>query len=113
MKSLRTYARAAEERLARLQELQPIAESDVIEDVMEGPITATFVDNDSFVELTGYTHDQVRNIVEEVKPLAVRARKRGPEPRSSVSDALLCYLVLSLELIIPHWPKHFILVKAN
>jgi hypothetical protein len=62
-------------------------------ELLKGKITAAFDANQSYLELTGFHREFVVHWVELMQQHAVNARKRGPMPKSSLSDALLCYLV--------------------
>src|SRR4051794_38153513 len=71
----------------------PSGNEDSEDDLLHGKVTAAFDANASFVDLTGFSKELVNNWVELMVPHAPNARKRGPMPKSSLSDALLCYLV--------------------
>ncbi len=63
-------------------------------DVLEGKIFAKFEDDDSFETYTGFPRDLINHWVDIMTPFALNARKRGPQPKSSLADALLCYLTM-------------------
>jgi hypothetical protein len=67
------------------------SESDV--DLLDGKITTAFETNQSFQQLTGYPRELISHWVDIMHPHSLNARKRGPLPKSSLSDALLCYLL--------------------
>jgi hypothetical protein len=92
--SLSGIAQRNQRALDELGELAPLAEEPQAEEIMGGKITAAFRENETFLEYTGYNESQVRAMVEEMSPVALRERTRGPAPRSSLSDMLLCYLVM-------------------
>ncbi len=62
-------------------------------ELLDGKISAAFDANKSHLELTGFNREFIVHWVELMHPYAMNARKRGPMPKSSLSDALLCYLV--------------------
>lgn len=101
--TLSGLAKAHQERvnLVAERELPSGGGSDEEED-FQGKITAAFEENQSFVEFTGYPSNFIRHWVEIMTPFSLNARKRGPNPKSSLSDALLCYLTfLHLEVDEP------------
>ncbi len=94
MKSLQELVKKSEAGLAELKEVVVVnMDSDAEDDLLDGKITARFVKDKSFSELTGYSGDQIANFVELMLPFAAQSRKRGPPPRSSLSDAVICYLL--------------------
>lgn len=68
--------------------------SDSEPDVLEGKIFAKFEENESFETYTGFPRDLINHWVDIMIPFAQNARKRGPQPKSSIADALLCYLAM-------------------
>jgi hypothetical protein len=92
--SLQSLAKRNDERVNEIMALAPLDEDSADADILKGEITQTFVRDGSFKEFTGFLEGQVSNWVLEILPFAAAGRKRGPPPKSSISDALLCYLVL-------------------
>lgn len=78
-----------------LQELHlyPPLPNDLPEpDILNGNITAHFKANQCFHDYTGFSENVITTLVEAMLPISMNARQRGPQPRSSLSDSLLCYL---------------------
>ncbi len=92
--TLTGLAKKGDERVRAIDQRElPSGNDDSEDDLLHGKVTAAFEANNSFVELTGFTKELVSHWVELMVPHAANARKRGPMPKSSLSDALLCYLV--------------------
>jgi hypothetical protein len=85
---------AADRDVQEAELVIPIAGDEDEPEVLHGKITKSFQDNRSFEQFAGYTEETIARIVEDMTEFALNARKRGPWPRSSVSDMLLCYLTL-------------------
>jgi hypothetical protein len=61
---------------------------------LEGVIAARFEADEAFEEFTGFDAPMITHWAEIMLPFALNARKRGPAPKSSLADALICYLVM-------------------
>ena len=61
---------------------------------LEGAIAARFEADEAFEEFTGFDAPMITHWAEIMLPFALNARKRGPAPKSSLADALICYLVM-------------------
>jgi hypothetical protein len=91
--SLQSLAKRNDDRINEIVALEPLDEDSADADILKGEITKTFVNDGSFKQFTGFEEGQISNWVLEILPFAAEGRKRGPPPKSSISDALLCYLV--------------------
>lgn len=91
--TLHTLAQARADKVKAIKSRDtPASVSSDDEIDFSGKVTAAFIDNDSFVEFTGYSQSLIRHWTDLITPFAMNARGRGPAPSSSTSDALLCYL---------------------
>lgn len=88
-------AKKAQERVDAIDERELEDRNDDSDegDLLQGNLTAAFEANSSFHEFTGYSRELIAHWVDLMVPHETTARKRGPMPKSSLSDALLCYLV--------------------
>lgn len=91
--TLQGLAQRAEKRVEAIKQRPPPSPSNSDDDILDGRITRSFDDNDSFRENTGFDRELIESWVDLMIPYSLMARKRGPMPKSSLSDALLCYLV--------------------
>lgn len=94
MLTLNTLANQAKARIQSIEDRAAPEPSLSEEDILEGRITEAYEANDSFLQFTGFHRDMINHWVDLMVPFALNARKRGPQPRSSLSDALLCYLTM-------------------
>src|SRR5690242_7185087 len=93
--SLANLLARGDEDLAELENFDPIAEDDLPEEeLVSGVVVASFKKHESFVQMTGYNEAQITSWLEEMRPIELNSRTRGPAPKSSLADSLLCYLVL-------------------
>jgi DDE superfamily endonuclease len=91
--TLGSVLRGQEEDLAALRALPQQPTLDDEQDILTGKITTSFRANNQFLEFTGFSEGAITNIVELATPLTMQARTRGPLPKSSVSDMIICYLL--------------------
>jgi hypothetical protein len=93
MNTLSGILRAQSEDLLAIRALPALPSDDFDDEILSGKITDTFRNNNSFEEFCGFSEGVVTSIAELVTPLTFLARTRGPLPKSSVSDMIICYLL--------------------
>jgi hypothetical protein len=93
MNTLGGILRAQAQDLQAIQALPALPPDDFDDEILTGKITDTFRNNNSFEEFCGYSEGVITSIAELVTPLTFLARTRGPLPKSSVSDMIICYLL--------------------
>lgn len=102
MISFRDVLDRAERDLRELHNYPPLANDLPEPDILDGSISAQFKANQSFHDYTGFSENVITTLVEVILPFAMNVRQRGPPPKSSLSDSLLCYLVqLKLGMDVP------------
>lgn len=94
MASWASILRHEQEELNRIRQVQAAPLPDVDEGPVVGVIWEKFHVEELFFPHTNFTEHEVRTIVQNLQPYIAAARRRGPEPKSSWADAVLCYLVL-------------------
>ncbi|HSN67109.1 MAG TPA: transposase family protein [Fusibacter sp.] len=108
---MNTLASIIQRRDKEAQELADLPRVDFDnddDDILTGKITETMRNNNSFEQLAGFSEGVIASITEIVTPLAMQARTRGPLPKSSVSDMILCYLLtFRTDLDVPKLAKIF------
>lgn len=93
MNTLSGILRAQAQDLQAIQALPALPPDDFDDEVLNGKITESFRNNNSFEEFCGFSEGVITSIAELVTPLTFLARTRGPLPKSSVSDMIICYLL--------------------
>jgi DDE superfamily endonuclease len=113
--SLKGLVNAGKRKAKEIEERElPSREDEDEPGRIEGVIAARFEDDESFVELTGFDGPLITYWAELMQPFAQNARKRGPAPKSSLADALLCYLVmLNVDADMPALAKTLGLEEAQ
>ncbi len=94
MATLEALSQRSRNAIQAIVDRPPPEPSESDDEQAQGKVYAAFVEKESFMELTGFTRDYINHLVHIMAPFALNARKRGPQPKSSLADALLCYLVL-------------------
>ena len=93
MNTLASIIRGQDQELQEIRALPALPPIEDDDDILTEKITESFRSNNQFVEFTGFTEGVIANIAELVSPLTLLARTRGPMPKSSVSDMIICYLL--------------------
>ncbi len=94
MESLEALARKSQDLIKNIARRDLPESSDSESDRLAGKIVAAFEEKQSFETFAGFPRDYINHLVDIMAPFALNARKRGPPPKSSLADALLCYLTM-------------------
>lgn len=63
------------------------------EDPTAGKIMETLRERGSLETFTNFTEGQIQDLVQLLAPHLAKGKGRGPKPKSSLADSLICYLI--------------------
>ena len=92
MTSLEYLIKKSQQTIKAIEDREAPEGSESEEDRLGGKIVASFDAKESYETIAGFPRDYVNHLVDICTPYALNARKRGPQPKSSLADAILCYL---------------------
>jgi hypothetical protein len=97
MASWASAQRRLDQDIARVAVVEPVPERDDEDVAPEGVIWTAFHREDAFLQRTNFLEVEITALVQQAQPYIAMERRRGPAPKSSWSDAFLCYLT---------WARH-------
>lgn len=83
-----------ERAIEQIQSYPPLLVEESDEGLLDGSITTKMIENGTLEKITGFSVRAITAIVEAITPFTDQARRRGPRPKSKLSDHLVCYLYL-------------------